>query len=104
MMFRRGKGYLQLWERQKFPSKAWLRRAVKGHGKAWALDTFGHMSFGAVMGTVVAAISMVFFGVTVSQFAGITGVSWVMDLTINGRAETVWVNSLHRKWGRASPI
>ena len=100
----RGQGYVQLWERQRFPSSAWLRRVIERQGRLWAVDTLGHMSFGALTGLAVASVSMFLFGITVIQYAGTSGISMVLDLTVNGRAETMWVSALHRRLGHRKEV
>jgi hypothetical protein len=104
LLYRRGEGYIQLWERQRFPSMAWLRRALEKQGRLWAVYTLGHMSFGALTGLAVASVSMFLFGITVIQYAGISGISMALDLTVNGRAETMWVSALHRRFSRKKEV
>jgi hypothetical protein len=36
--------------------------------------------------------------------AGISGISMALDLTVNGRAETMWVNALHRRFSRKKQV
>ena len=75
----RRKGYIRLHESQGFPLWRWLRSGTIGQVRLWVLDTSAHMTFGGVMGMIIALLSMCLFRITVAHYAGITGVSMALD-------------------------